>query len=222
MNRSLDFERDGAALYQGAALSILSDLDALAASVPGDRAGVRLHGLPRLQTLLAPDSAIQSIASRLIGRPTFAVRAILFDKTPGTNWSLAWHQDRTIAVRRRIDAAGFGPWTVKQGIQHVEPPFALIEAMTTLRIHLDDVPHDNAPLLIAPGSHRCGRIAEADIEGMVARCGIDACLARRGDIWAYSTPILHASAAGRYAHRRVLQLDFANGTLPHGLEWLGV
>lgn len=105
---------------------------------------------------------------------------------------------------------------------HVAPPFAILAAMTTLRIHLDPVPRDNAPLLIAPGSHRAP-VRESDIDARVAACGICACLAEAGDIWAYATPILHASeAAARPAHRRVLQVDYAVGDLPGGLCWLGV
>lgn len=132
-------------------------------------------------------------------------------------------QDRTIAVRERIETPGFGPWSVKAGITHVEPPFALLDAMLTMRVHLDAVPDDNAPLLIAPGSHRLGRIAERDIDAAVARCGSFACTAERGDVWLYATPILHASArAVRPEHRRVLQVDFAAQSLPAGLDWLGI
>lgn len=126
-------------------------------------------------------------------------------------------------MRERHDVPGYGPWSTKADVQHVEPPFALIEAMVTLRVHVDPVPAGNAPLLIAPGSHRLGRIAEPDIAAAVERCGTTACLAERGDIWAYATPILHASAASTgHAHRRVLQLDYAADRLPAPLEWLGV
>ncbi len=112
---------------------------------------------------------------------------------------------------------------MKAGLQHVEPPFAILKAMITLRIHLDDVPADNAPLLIAPGSHRLGRVAEADITDAVRQCGTAICLAARGDIWAYATPVLHASAAASgHAHRRVLQVDYSAEQLPAPLEWLGI
>lgn len=96
--------------------------------------------------------------------------------------------------------------------------------MVTLRVHLDDVPADNAPLLIAPGSHRLGLVSEPEIDAAVARCGTHACLAARGDVWAYATPILHASAAaasGR-GRRRVLQVGYAARSLDDPLEWLGV
>jgi ectoine hydroxylase-related dioxygenase (phytanoyl-CoA dioxygenase family) len=77
--------------------------------------------------------------------------------------------------------------------------------------------------LIAPGSHKLGRIAESDVREVVRRCGAVACLAEPGDIWLYATPILHASeAATEPFHRRVLQIDFAVGQLPGGLEWLGI
>ncbi|MBO9621948.1 MAG: phytanoyl-CoA dioxygenase family protein [Sphingomonas sp.] len=151
------------------------------------------------------------------------VRAILFDKSPAANWALGWHQDRTIAVRARTEQAGFGPWSVKQGLLHVEPPFALIEAMRTMRVHLDPVPEDNAPLLIAPGSHRLGRIAEGDLAAVVERCGTATCLAAAGDVWLYATPIVHASAASNgMRHRRVLQVDWSSDSLPGDLAWLGV
>lgn len=219
---ALDFERDGAAHLAGAAAPFLSRLQALAASLPADKAGLRLHGVEGLPALLAAD-ALGAVPAERLGPAARPVRAILFDKSAATNWALGWHQDRTIAVRARVDVPGYGPWSTKQGLLHVEPPFALFESMVTLRIHLDAVPADNAPLLIAPGSHRLGRVPEAAIAGAVARCGTATCLAEAGDIWIYSTPILHASVASTAnAHRRVLQVDYAAAALPAGLDWLGV
>ena len=124
-------------------------------------------------------------------------------------------------VAQRGDVAGFGPWTVKSGLLHVAPPYDVLAGMATLSLHLDAVPATNAPLLVAPGSHRLGRIAEADVRSVVQRCGTAVCYATAGDVWLYATPILHASAAAP-AHRRVLQVDFASRELPGGLQWLGV
>jgi ectoine hydroxylase-related dioxygenase (phytanoyl-CoA dioxygenase family) len=128
-----------------------------------------------------------------------------------------------IAVAERRDVEGFGPWTTKDGAPHVAPPFEVSSRMLALRLHLDDTPADNAPLLVAPGSHRLGRIAEPDVPGVVQRCGTVACTAAAGDVWLYATPILHASeAAARPLRRRVLQVDYASDPLPGGLRWLGV
>jgi ectoine hydroxylase-related dioxygenase (phytanoyl-CoA dioxygenase family) len=191
--------------------------------LPSGQAGVRIAGLAALGPHLAPESTIGALADLCLGQPGKPVRAILFDKTAETNWSLAWHQDRTICLKERIEVEGFGPWSVKAGLHHVAPPFSLLARMVTLRIHLDDTPAANAPLLIAPGSHALGKVPEGSIEQVVARCGSLACLAEAGDVWAYATPILHASqAAARPARRRVLQVDFSADRLPGGLEWLGV
>lgn len=215
--------KDGAQHLHAAALPILSDIcDALRA-LPQAQAGVRIYGVEQLRLLLAAEGAIGSIAAEFVGQQCRAVRAILFDKTAETNWSLAWHQDRTICVQRRIDVEGYGPWTIKGGMQHVAPPFDLLARMVTLRVHLDDVPPENSPLLIAPGSHLMGRVPIEEYDDVVARCGIHACLAKAGDVWAYSTPVLHASEAASVAgHRRVLQIDYSADELTNGLEWLGV
>jgi hypothetical protein len=218
----LRLEDHGAARRYGAAAPFLDALHAIAGGLAGDRAGIRLHGIEALADLLGP-WALGEEAARLLGPGAWPVRAILFDKTQAKNWALGWHQDRTIAVRDRVDVPGFGPWSVKAGMIHVEPPFAIIERMVTIRVHLDAVPEANAPLLIAPGSHRLGRIAEAELAAVVERCGTAACLADPGDIWVYATPIVHASAAATdAAHRRVLQIDYSAEALPSGLAWLGV
>ena len=168
-------------------------------------------------------AAADQIAASLLGPAARPVRAIFFDKTMERNWSLGWHQDRTIAVRARIDTPGFQDWTHKSGIHHVVPPFEILERMLTLRLHLDVTADDNAPLFVAPGSNRLGRIPEPAIPAAVSRCGTAACLAAAGDIWVYSTPILHASERARAPdRRRVLQLLYAAEELPGGLEWLGI
>jgi hypothetical protein len=221
---TLTFERDGAERICAAIGVVqLRNLEAVLGDLRPDQAGVRLHGVRGLKPLLENSGTIGSLAATRLGRECRPVRAILFDKTVATNWSLPWHQDRTIAVCERVEVDGFGPWTTKQGMLHVAPPFAVLAGMVTLRVHLDPVPEANAPLLVAPGSHRLGRIAERDIAEIVRQCGGFMCLADAGDAWIYSTPILHASEASRNpGHRRVLQVDYAGGDLPGGLKWLGI
>ncbi|HEX4737192.1 MAG TPA: phytanoyl-CoA dioxygenase family protein [Allosphingosinicella sp.] len=220
---ALSFAAHGAQLYAGAASTILDDLFAALAGLPNAEPGLRLRELPSLRPQLGPSGAIGGVAASILGERSRPVRAILFDKNPAANWALGWHQDRTICVAARAETEGFGPWTLKSGLHHVEPPFDLLASMVTLRVHLDDVPSDNAPLLIAPGSHRLGRIPEGEIEAAARVCGTVACTARAGDVWLYATPILHASrAAARPARRRVLQVDYAARDLPAGLDWLGL
>jgi hypothetical protein len=220
---ALSLSHDGAERCDGAAAAALADIRRALAHLPPDQAGLRITGIEALRPLLAASGPIGAVAAASLGQRARAVRAILFDKTAATNWALGWHQDRTISVVERLDVTGFGPWTIKRGMPHVAPPFALLSRMVTLRVHLDDTPSTNAPLLIAPGSHRLGCVPVSDIDAAVQTCGIRACTALAGDIWIYATPILHASeAATRPVHRRVLQVDYAAEELPGGLRWLGV
>lgn len=176
-----------------------------------------------LDGILSSTGAVGSHVASIQGSSARPVRAVLFDKKAAMNWGLGWHQDRTVAVVERIEVSGFGPWTVKDGAPHVAPPFGILSDMVTVRIHLDDVPETNAPLLIAPGSHRFGRVPEVQVADVVQKCGIYACVADAGDIWLYATPILHASKASQHpSQRRVLQVDYAVRDLPGGLRWLGI
>src|SRR5690606_36639931 len=52
---------------------------------------------------------VACVLSEGLGPGWFAVRCILFDKVPGANWHVGWHQDQCITVKERIDATGFGP-----------------------------------------------------------------------------------------------------------------
>ena len=215
-------EHDGACIARCA----VSDeaIDALVAGL-GDTGGPgrRLYGHPALSPLVSPSGPLGALAAFVLGPTARPVRAILFDKTAEANWPLGWHQDRVIAVKQRIEVEGFDAWTRKDGVWHVSPPFAVLADMITMRLHIDVVEDDNAPLLIAPGSHRLGRITEANLDDVVARCGRMTCLAARGDVWVYATPIVHASErAERPDRRRVLQVDYAAVGLPGGLEWMGV
>ncbi|WP_430424439.1 phytanoyl-CoA dioxygenase family protein [Phenylobacterium sp.] len=210
------FQRDGAlrlpALFDSARVEALREL-------PTSGPGVRLHDA-RLHDLITPATEAATALMRAQARP---VRAVVFDKTADANWLVAWHQDRTICVAERVEAEGFGPWSRKNGALHVAPPVSILERMVTLRIHLDHVGPDNAPLRAALGSHCIGVVSAADAAARAATFAQVVCLAAAGDVWAYATPILHASDRSRTPiRRRVLQVDYASADLPGGLTWAGV
>ena len=217
------FNRVGALLLKGAALGVMDELRAALSRWPDGQSGTRIAGDAELARLLDSVGQIGSAVAGLTGKTVFPVRAVYFDKNDTNNWSLAWHQDRTLAVAARCELPGFGPWTTKQGILHVQPPFPIIAAMRTVRIHLDAVPKDNGPLLIARGSHLLGLIEADRCREVAESCGVTECLADAGDIWVYHTPILHASERSSPGQRRrVLQVDYGSDPLPAPLEWLRI
>lgn len=217
-------DRDGAALCTATLdEAACRQVEAALAHLPQDRAGLRLRDADDLRPLIAPGSRIGDLARAVLDRGARPVRAPLFDKSAATNWALGWHQDRTIVVERRADLPGFGPWTIKAGLIQVEPPFAIIDAMLTIRVHLDPVDATNAPLAVIPGSHRLGRLASEGLDQLAEAHGQHLCLAERGDAWVYHTAIVHGSAAADPPRRRrVLQIDYAAGDLPVPLRWRGV
>ncbi len=216
--------RDGAvlapALLSG---SEIETLRALADEVVGGRPGARLRGHPALARVLSLEGPVGALAARHTSDKARPVRAVMFDKTPAANWIVAWHQDRVVPVRERREAEGFGPWSTKDGVLHVAPPFGVLARMLTVRVHLDPVDASNAPLRVALGSHRLGRVPAETAAREAEALPQQICLAQVGDVWVYSTPILHASdRADPPRRRRVLQADYADFDLPGGLEWLGV
>jgi len=206
--------------------SLLNDLQ----HVPTDDAvrrrgetpfGIRnfLSVLPSARQLAGSDE-IRTIARAMVGHSATLVRSLFFDKVADANWKVVWHQDRTIAVRRKVDADGFGPWTVKAGVTHVQPPASVLEDMITLRIHLDDTDEPNGALKVIPRSHRLGSLTQIQIGQLTAGSSAVTCGVARGGIMLMRPLLVHSSSACLApTHRRVIHLEFAGTSLPAGLEW---
>lgn len=219
----VSLEEHGAQLFEGFAAPILGNLLSHLKGYDLPSPGSRIASHPGLAEMLSDGHGFAGIASALARKTVRPVRAIFFDKSEANNWALGWHQDRTICVKQRHEAAGYGPWTTKQGLQHVQPPFEIIAGMITIRVHFDTVDTENAPLLVALGSHQMGLIPVSEIPAAVARCETLACTATIGDVWAYATPIVHSSERSRsLSRRRVLQVDYSGDDLPDPLRWLGI
>lgn len=186
----------------------------------GARGGARhLLDVPIVRDL-ARSRPVREVAEAALGPDCFAVRSILFDKTPGANWKVVWHQDLTIAVRERRDVEGFGPWSEKDGVPHVQPPASLLERMVAVRVHLDDCGPENGPVRVIPRSHREGRLSPDAVDTWKANGEAVDCVVARGGILAFRPLLLHASSpATTPAHRRVVHLEFAAESLPGGLAW---
>jgi ectoine hydroxylase-related dioxygenase (phytanoyl-CoA dioxygenase family) len=142
-----------------------------------------------------------------------------FNKTRSSNWKVVWHQDLTIAVRERRDVDGFGPWTMKAGVLHVQPSAEVMGSILSIRLHLDDSGLDNGPLRVIAGSHREGRLSAKQIGGWEKENSVT-CTVPKGGALVMRPLVLHASSACAIPKsRRVIHLEFATAELPHGLEW---
>lgn len=169
---------------------------------------------------LAGSSPIRMAVKEILGTGARVVRGILFDKTEEANWKVPWHQDVTIAVNQKVDAAGYGPWSVKAGVLHVQPPASVLERMVSVRLHLDDCPEENGALRVIPGSHTSGKLDERLIQDITTRSVAVVCAMQRGGVLMMRPLLLHASSASSLpGHRRVLHFDYAASELPAGMDW---
>jgi ectoine hydroxylase-related dioxygenase (phytanoyl-CoA dioxygenase family) len=178
-----------------------------------------LHAVPEAREW-AQSEPVRDLVTPLLGDGAFAVRGILFDKTPGANWKVLWHQDLSIAVRERRDTDGFGPWSEKAGVVHVQPPAALLARMLTVRLHLDECDTENGPVRVLPGSHTSGRLSSAQIAEWRQQTPEITCTVPRGGALVMRPLLLHASSDAKTPrHRRVVHLEFASEELPGALDW---
>lgn len=174
---------------------------------------------PAVAALAQSERLLDMVRPHLPDRP-LAVRALLFNKSPDANWLVPWHQDLTLTLREKRDTPGFGPWSVKDGIPHVQPPAELLEQMLTVRLHLDDTAADNGALRVIPGSHAAGRLSAAHIQEWRTGNPEVLCAVPAGGALLMRPLLLHASARSTSLRpRRVLHLEFAGFPLPEGLHW---
>ncbi len=215
-----DLDVDGFEFLHGVCTGATLDRLGAALSEEADAAGLR-NLLDRCDVVdLIRSANIANLVRRQMAGAPRAVRAILFNKTAATNWRVAWHQDLTIAVREQRQAAGFGPWSTKQGVVHVQPPTELLERMMTVRIHLDAVDETNGALRVLPGTHLRGRLDAVEIEQLRREIPEFCCTAAAGDALLMRPLLLHASSrATTPRRRRVLHVEYADFDLPAGLEW---
>ena len=174
-----------------------------------------LQAVPAVQSLIFTPR-LNALIKEVFGPGYFPVRSIYFDKPPGSNWFVAWHQDLTISVDRKLPLPGFGPWTVKGDHFGVQPPPNILEGMYTIRIHLDDTDESNGALRVLPGSH-CNGIER--YSSSTPNTSEDTCRVPSGGIMVMRPLLQHASSrssAGK--RRRVIHIEFSNGRFTCRLE----
>ena len=161
---------------------------------------------------------IRTIISEVFGNDYFVVKSIYFDKPEKSNWYVSYHQDLTISVDKKLDLAGFGPWTTKQNQFAVQPPIDYLKNIFTIRIHLDDTDENNGALKVVPNSHSKEIYRPETIDWNVETEEI--CSVNKGGIIIMKPLILHGSnRTTNQKKRRVIHIEFSNMQLPKELDW---
>jgi ectoine hydroxylase-related dioxygenase (phytanoyl-CoA dioxygenase family) len=209
-----DVARDGFEIVPG--LLPLHEIDTLItaiASATRSKAGAR-HLMNNADVArVAHDPRLCDLATRVLRVPAIPYRATLFDKSPGTNWLVAWHQDTALPLRQRREASGWGPWSMKAGVLHARAPAGALEQIVALRIHLDDSTSQNGPLRVVLGSHRMGVLTREAIAELTATPASRECPVPRGGALVMRPLLVHASSKAIVAApRRVLHFEYACST----------
>lgn len=204
--------------------AILGEIDAIDTSKPtfrksADLFAIRqfLNEIPDVKPLVFSEK-LRKIINEIFGTGYFVTKSIYFDKPGESNWFVAYHQDLTISVDRKMELDGFGPWTVKQSQFAVQPPLDFLENSFTIRIHLDKTDGKNGGLKVIPGSH-AKQIYRPQVIDWTNETEIT-CDVEKGGIMLMRPLLLHASGrTTNQSKRRVIHIEFANRQLPEGLAW---
>ena len=122
------------------------------------------YKVPLVYQLATSQMSIEYLIEYTKERQFKLTKAIYFNKTTQQNWSVPWHQDKTIAVTEKVILDDYKNWTVKQGIAHVQLPLSVLSKIATVRIALDDTDANNGGLKIIPKTHNLGILNLAEIK----------------------------------------------------------
>lgn len=161
---------------------------------------------------------LKDIIKSNFGENYFITKSIYFDKPEKSNWFVAYHQDLTISVDKKLDIENFENWTTKQNQFAVQPPKEVLENNFTIRIHIDKTTKDNGALKVINKSHSKGilRVENMDLKNETETI----CEIEKGGIMIMKPLLFHASnKTTNNERRRVIHIEFSNLELPNGLEW---
>ncbi|MFP3834686.1 phytanoyl-CoA dioxygenase family protein [Chryseobacterium sp. SIMBA_028] len=176
-----------------------------------------LKEIPEIKDLIFNDN-IKRIITEVFGEKYFVVKSIYFDKPETSNWYVAYHQDLTISVDKKLELPNFGPWTTKQNQFAVQPPLNILENIYTIRIHLDDTDENNGALKVVPKSHSKGVYRPETIDWSIETENI--CNVEKGGIMLMKPLTLHGSnRTTNGKKRRVIHIEFSDMELPEVLQW---
>ena len=176
-----------------------------------------LKEIPTVVDLIFTDK-LKTLIKEIMGDNCFVVKSIYFDKPETSNWYVAYHQDLTISVDKKLELENFGPWTTKQNQFAVQPPIAFLENISTIRIHLDDTDENNGALRVIPKSHLKKIYRPETID--CSKETETTCCVEQGGVMLMKPLTLHSS--GRTTNnkkRRVIHIEFSSMELPTEFNW---
>jgi len=125
-----------------------------------------------------------------------------------------------LPLREKHEIAGWGPWSVKEGVTYAYAPAHALEQVVALRLHLDDSNEDNGPLRVLPGTQNHGVLSDEEIHLLSAEAAPIECCVGVGGVVLMRPLVIHGSSkAVSNEPRRVLHIEYApRARFDDGLE----
>jgi ectoine hydroxylase-related dioxygenase (phytanoyl-CoA dioxygenase family) len=223
MNWAAQIEREGYGITE--VMFDRTRLDSLGeglktTTIPRSRAGMRhMMKVPAVSEI-ANSEEMLDLASSALNEKGVSFRATLFDKSPSSNWLVAWHQDTALPLQEKCEINGWGPWSVKEGVIYAHAPAQILEKVIALRLHLDDSNAENGPLRVLPGTHRSGVMSDEQVHKLSEQITPVECYAPAGAVVLMRPLLVHASSKGvSVVPRRVLHIEYTTTLrVTHGME----
>ena len=174
-----------------------------------DKAGTRnLLKIEWVRDLAKEISRHNKIAS-LLPENAVPVQCTYFSKNTDKNWLVPIHRDLSIPVAEKFTKESWSGWSVKEGINYVQPPSTVLKSLLAIRVHLENNTAENGELQVVPGSH-----LDKSIEKERVLCEVP-----KGGALVLRPLLLHASSKLESGTRRVLPFLYGPATLPSPAKW---
>ncbi|AXT53979.1 phytanoyl-CoA dioxygenase [Aquimarina sp. BL5] len=177
-----------------------------------------IKNIPELSDLIF-NKKLTELLTDLSESKYFLTKAIYFDKPSESNWFVAYHQDLSISVDRKVELENYSNWTFKKSQFGVQPPIEVLENTITIRIHLDKTDKNNGALKVIPKSHLNGIVRADSNDWNIENQFV--CEVEKGGVMLMKPLTLHASnRTTNGKKRRVIHLEFNKQNLNEPLNWL--
>ena len=180
-------------------------------SLRRSRAGIRHLLAMEAVATLASHRTIFELVTPLLGDGAIPFRATLFEKSPVSNWLIVWHQDIALPVTEKRDRPGWGPWSIKDGVNYAHAPSHVLERVLAVRVHLDESSLENGPLRLLPGTHKTGVLTDDEVHARVLSVRPAECVVPKGGVLLMRPLLVHSSSKSvSNTPRRVLHIEYAS------------
>lgn len=174
--------------------------------------------LPSLKNHLFNQNLLKII--KAIDPKAFVVRSVLIDSKYEKIVNQQWHQDKAINVIKESDNSESYDWRQQDHQQKIEPPEEVLRNIFIIRIHLDDITHNNGTINLIPGSHK-KVFTENEIQTITKNSSPVTCVIPAGGIHLLKPLLLTSrSLMVNQKRKRIIQLELTSNNLHSELNWL--